>query len=60
MPHCNCTPANKVSDDIGMKDHYFSAVLLLTGWGPVKVLPERCLNPDTVTKKLLKGKKMRE
>jgi len=43
-----------------MKDHYFSAVLFLTGWGPVKVLPERCLNPDTVAKKLLKGKRMRQ
>ena len=50
-------PAHEVSDDVGVADQYLGGVLLLAGRSPVEILPEGCLNPCTVTEKLLKGRR---
>ena len=41
----------------GVADQYLGGVLLLAGRSPVEILPEGCLNPCTVTEKLLKGRR---
>ena len=43
-----------------MEDQYLSTVFLLAGRGSVKVLPKCCFNPDTVPKKLLRGRKKKK
>ena len=58
MSLCSNSPAHKVPDDVGMTDHYFGAVLLLSGRGPVEVLAEGSLDPWAVTEELLKEREV--